>query len=67
MAKSKGRPKSSDRRDVSTKFDKTLLDMARMIAKAKGVSVAGYISEASRAIIERDFSREMERLKGGKA
>lgn len=64
MARPRGRPKSSERQDVSTKFDKALLGMARMVATAKGVSVAEYISEAARQNIERDFGKEMERLKG---
>ncbi len=63
MARPRGRPKSaSPRQDVSTKFDKALLGMARMVATAKGVPVSEYISEAARAAIERDFAKEMKRL-----
>jgi hypothetical protein len=64
MGRPKGRPKSSIRHDVSTKFDKALLGMARMVATAKGISVAEYISEAARPVIERDFGKEMKRLGG---
>ena len=64
MARPRGRPKSSVRQDVSTKFDKALLGMARMVATARGMSVAEYISEAARTVIERDFAREMKRLGG---
>ena len=68
MAKKKmGRPKTSERQDVSVKFDKTLAGMARMMALSKGVSLAEYISEASRAVIEKDFGKEMERFKGDKS
>jgi hypothetical protein len=67
MAKKKmGRPKTSERQDVSIKFDKKLAGMARMTALSKGVSLAEYISEAARAVIERDFAKEMERLKEDK-
>jgi hypothetical protein len=65
MAKAKGRPKSSERHDVSIKFDKALVAMARMVATAKGVSLAEYLSEAARPVIEKDFAREMRRLEGG--
>lgn len=51
--------------DVSTKFDRSLLGMARMVATAKGVSLAEYLSEAARPIIERDYGKEMKRLVGG--
>ncbi len=64
MARPKGRPKSSTRQDVSTKFDKGLLAMARMVATARNVSLAEYVSEAARAAIERDFAAEMRRLEG---
>lgn len=65
MARPRGRPKTSERQDVSTKFDKSLLGMARMVATAKGMSLAEYISEAARPTIEREFAREMKRLEGG--
>lgn len=64
MARPKGRPKSSERDDVSTKFDRALLGMARMVATARGLSIAEYLSEAARPVIERDFAREMKRLEG---
>jgi hypothetical protein len=35
-----------------------------MVATARGVSLAEYISEAARATIERDFGREMKRFGG---
>ncbi len=65
MGRPRGRPKSSTRQDVSTKFDKPLLAMARMVATAKGISLAAYISDAARTTIEKDFAREMKRLGGG--
>jgi hypothetical protein len=60
-----GRPKSSDRQDVSIKFDKTLAGMARMIALGKGISMAEYLSEMARPHIERDYAKIMKDFQGG--
>jgi hypothetical protein len=60
-----GRPKSSDRQDVSIKFDKLLAGKARLIASGRGISMAEYLSEAVRPIIDRDYARLMRELEGG--
>lgn len=66
MAKRKaGRPKTSERDDVVVKVDRALVGMAKMIATARGMSLAGYLSEAARPVVEKDFAREMKRLEGG--
>jgi hypothetical protein len=66
MAKKQmGRPKSSDRQDVSIKFDKTLAGMARMIALGRGISMAEYLSEMSRPNIERDYAKVMKDFQEG--
>lgn len=63
MARPKGRPRAATvRQDVSTKFDRALLGMARTVATAKGMSVAQYLSEAARPVIQRDYGFEMKRL-----
>ena len=50
MAKKKmGRPKTSERQDVSIKFDKILAARARQIALSRGVSMAEYLSELAAA------------------
>ena len=59
-----GRPKS-DRRDASIKFDKLLADKSQMIAKAKGVSRAEYLSEMTRAAIDREYAKVMRELESG--
>jgi hypothetical protein len=66
MAKTKGRPKTSEREDVSIKFDKSLAAMARLVAASRKVSLAEYLSELARPLIEKDLAREMKRLEGGK-
>jgi hypothetical protein len=66
MAKKQmGRPKSSERQDVSIKFDKILAGKARLIAQGRGVSMAEYLSEAARTTIDRDYARLMRELEGG--
>ena len=66
MAKKRmGRPKSSDRQDVSIKFDKVLAGRARLISQGRGVSMAEYLSEAVRPIIDRDYAKLMRKLEGG--
>jgi hypothetical protein len=66
MAKKKmGRPKTSERLDVSIKFDKTLAGKARLISQGKGVSMAEYLSELTRPLIDRDYAKLMRELEGG--
>jgi len=66
MAKKKmGRPKTSERGDVSIKFDKTLAGKARLIAQGRGVTMAEYLSEMTRPIIDRDYAKLMRDLEGG--
>jgi hypothetical protein len=65
MAKKKmGRPKSSDRDDVSIKFDRALARKARMIAEGRGTSMAEYLSELARPTINRDYAKLMRELEG---
>jgi hypothetical protein len=63
--RSRGRPKSSDRHDVSIKFDKILVGRARMVAKARGVSLVEYLSEMCRPNIDRDLAKLLRELEGG--
>jgi hypothetical protein len=57
-----GRPRSSERRDVSIKFDKTLAGKARLIAQGRGMPMAEYLSELSRPSIDRDYAKLMREL-----
>ena len=63
--KTMGRPKSSDRQDVSIKFDRVLAGRARLIAQGRGIPMAEYLSESARPIIDRDYSKLMRELEGG--
>ncbi len=60
-----GRPKTSVRHDVSIKFDKILAGKARLIAQGKGVSMAEYLTETTRPIIDRDYAKLMRELETG--
>ena len=60
MAKKRmGRPKTSERQDVSIKFDRTLARKARLISEGRGISMAEYLSELSRPVIDRDLHRPL--------
>ena len=65
MAKKRlGRPKTSDRNDVSIKFDKVLAAKARLISLGRGVSMAEYLSEMARSGIDRDYAKLLRELEG---
>ena len=68
MAKKKmGRPRSSERQDVSIKFDKTLAGKARLISQGRGISMAEYLTEMTQPIIDRDYAKLMRELESGGA
>ena len=51
-----GRPKS-DRDDVSVKLDRTVVARGRFVAELRGITLAEYLTEAARPIVDRDFAR----------
>jgi hypothetical protein len=62
-----GRPKSS-RDDISVKLDRTVAARARYVADLRGLTLAEYLTEAIRPIVDRDFDRAAGGGKsGGKA
>jgi hypothetical protein len=50
MARAKGRPKRSERDDVTVKVDRTLVGKAKLIATHRGISVAELFTEALREL-----------------
>jgi hypothetical protein len=46
----------------AVKIDRALAAKAQMIATDKGVSLADYISESLRGVVERDWARMVRRL-----
>jgi hypothetical protein len=67
MAKKRGRPRSSERRDAVVKLDVTIVGKAQMVAKARGTSVAKYLSDMIRGPVNRDFLIEMKRIEAESA
>jgi hypothetical protein len=66
MARPKGRPKVSERNDRTARVDATILGWAEMVARAKGISLAEYLSETLRGPVAKDFAKVMEQMKGEK-
>lgn len=53
MTKPKGRPKTSDRNDVTVKMDRQVIDMARMVALHRKTTLAELLSDITRGPIEK--------------
>jgi hypothetical protein len=62
MARKRGRPKGTKRRDAVVKLDMIIVGKAQMVAKARGTSVAEYLSELIRVPVDRDFLELMKRM-----
>jgi hypothetical protein len=67
MARPRGRPKTSTRSDRVARIDSVVLGWAEMVARARGISTAEYISETLRSPVQRDFAAVMEQMKKGQA
>jgi hypothetical protein len=61
MAKA-GRPKRSERDDVTVKLDRGIVSKAKMIASAKKVPLAEYLLDLLSGPVARDFAKEMRRI-----
>jgi hypothetical protein len=63
MAKKKmGRPKTSNRDDVSIKFDRVLARRAKAVADGRRISMAEYLSEMARPAIDKDYAQLLREL-----
>lgn len=65
VAKSKGRPKTG-RRDVTAKIDSEVISKAKMVAGARNVSLAEFLTEMLRGPVDRELEKEMRKLAGKK-
>ncbi len=68
VPKAKGRPKRSERDDVTVKVDRTIVGRAKTLATYHGVSVAELISDALRAPLAKmwhEMVRESDREANG--
>lgn len=64
MAKkaAKGRPRRSERDDVTVKLDRTLVGKARLVAAYKGVSVAELLSDMAKAPLDKAYAAILREL-----
>jgi hypothetical protein len=62
MARKRGRPKGTERRDAVVKLDANIVGKAQMVAKARGTSLAEYLSELIRVPVDRDFLEIIKRM-----
>jgi hypothetical protein len=63
-----GRPKKTEGNEPPTKavkIDRALAGKAQMIATDKGVSLADYISDAVRGVVEKDWGKMIRRVGDG--
>jgi hypothetical protein len=67
MARPRGRPKTSTRTDRTARVDSTILGWAEMVATARGITLAEYLSETLREPVAKDFAVVMEQMKRGNA
>lgn len=62
MARKKaGRPKSSDRDDVTVKIDRELKVSADYVAAKRRMTLAQYLTELLKPVVEADFAKESKR------
>jgi hypothetical protein len=55
----------SKRDDVAVKIDRTLAHKAKPIASRRGMTLAEYLSEANRPMIEREFAKVVREMGTG--
>jgi hypothetical protein len=66
MAKGRGRPRA-ERDDVTVKLARGIVSRAKIVAAARGVTLAEYLSDLTRGPVDRDFTREMKRVQAESA
>jgi hypothetical protein len=64
MAKAKGRPKRSERDDVTVKLDRTLVGKAKLVATHQGVPVAELLSDLARGPLDKAYAQMLRELEG---
>jgi hypothetical protein len=63
MAKKVGRPKTSDRADLSVKIDKRIVGKAKLIATHRGVSLAEFLSSLLSLPVDQAYAEMLKDLK----
>jgi hypothetical protein len=65
MAKRPGRPKSSNRDDVTVKIDRTVKGKAELIATHRGVPLAELLSDLLQGPVDRAYLQMLRELEAG--
>jgi hypothetical protein len=65
VAKTKGRPKRSERDDVTVKLDRSIARKAKAVAALRGISVAEFLSEITRGPVDRAYQQTHKDLEKG--
>ena len=64
VAKKRGRPKTSERHDVTVKVDRRLVGKAKLIATHRGISVAELLTELLDGPVDRAYVAMLRELEG---
>jgi hypothetical protein len=62
VARPRGRPKRSERQDVSVKINQTIVGRAKLIAKYRGISVAELLSDLLEVPLDRAYLQMLREL-----
>lgn len=62
MAKARGRPRRSERDDVTVKVDRAIVGMAKAIATSRGIALAELLSELLEAPVSKSYAQMLRDL-----
>jgi hypothetical protein len=62
MARRRGRPKTSDREDMTVRIDRKIAIRARSVADYRGIPLAEFLSEIARGPVDRAFAQMVREL-----
>lgn len=62
--KKRGRPRSVERRDGTARVDADVLKKAGLVARDRGISIAEYLTESLRPLVDREFDKVVAKLAG---
>jgi hypothetical protein len=66
MAKRRGRPKESERDDVTVKLDRKLVGKSKLVATHRGVSVAELLSGLLEGPVDRAYAQMLRDLEASR-
>ena len=65
VARPRGRPKRSEREDVSVKVDQRIVGKAKLIARHRGVPLAELLSDLLESPVDRAYLQMLRELESG--